>query len=125
MPYRAKSFREIHSIKDRPRARPGFVKPIRDGLRKLLRKVKSCTNQQPPQRGGVVPNPVWVGSKWLLTFSRVPVTPGTPLENVFVNCVSIQVIRFIFFTLFLTNSLEKCQMKSFENINTLLSEMAH
>ena len=38
-----------------------------------------CTNQQPPQRGGAVPSPVWVGSKWLLAFSRVPVTPGTPL----------------------------------------------
>ena len=25
-----------------------------------------CTNQQPPQRGGAVPDPVWVGSKWLL-----------------------------------------------------------
>ena len=38
-----------------------------------------CTNQQPPQRGGAVPDPVWVGSKWLLAFPRVPVTPGTPL----------------------------------------------
>ena len=38
----------------------------------------SCTNQQPPQRGGAVPGPVWVGSKWLLAFPRVPVTPGTP-----------------------------------------------
>ena len=37
-----------------------------------------CTNQQPPQRGGAVPDPVWVGSKWLLASSRVPVTPGTP-----------------------------------------------
>ena len=37
------------------------------------------TNQQPPQRGGAVPNPIWVGSKWLLAFPRVPVTPGTPL----------------------------------------------
>ena len=39
-----------------------------------------CTNQQPPQRGGVVLDPVWVGSKWLLAFLRVPVTPGTPLH---------------------------------------------
>ena len=38
----------------------------------------SCTNQQPPQRGGAVPGLVWVGSKWLLAFPRVPVTPGTP-----------------------------------------------
>ena len=36
------------------------------------------TNQQPSQRHGVVPDPVWVGSKWLLTFQSVPVTPGTP-----------------------------------------------
>ena len=39
-----------------------------------------CTNQQPPQRGGAVPDPVWVGSKWLLAFPRVPVTLGTPLH---------------------------------------------
>ena len=41
------------------------------------------TNKQPPQRGGAVLEPVWVGSKWLLAFSRVPVTPGTPLEPFF------------------------------------------
>ena len=40
----------------------------------------TCTNQQPPQRGGAVPDPVWAGSKWLLAFLRVPVTPGTPLH---------------------------------------------
>ena len=34
MPDRVKSFREIDSKKNRPRARPGFVKPIRNGLRK-------------------------------------------------------------------------------------------
>ena len=39
-----------------------------------------CTNQQPPQRGGAIPDPVWVGSKWLLAFPRVPVTPGTLLR---------------------------------------------
>ena len=33
MPDRVKSFGEINSRKDRPRARPGFVKPIRNGLR--------------------------------------------------------------------------------------------
>ena len=32
---RVKSFREIDSREDRPRARPGFVKPIRNGLRKV------------------------------------------------------------------------------------------
>ena len=26
-------------------------------------RLQSCTNQQPPQRGGAVPDPVWVGSK--------------------------------------------------------------
>ena len=39
-----------------------------------------CTNQQPPQRVGAAPEPVWIGSKWLLAFPRVPVTPGTPLH---------------------------------------------
>ena len=42
-------------------------------------ELRRHTNQQPPQRGGAVPGPVWVGSKWLLAFPRVPVTPGTPL----------------------------------------------
>ena len=35
MPDRVKSFREIDSGKNRPRARPWFVKPIRNGLRKV------------------------------------------------------------------------------------------
>ena len=35
MPDRVEGFREINSRQDRPRARPGFVKPIRDGLRKV------------------------------------------------------------------------------------------
>ena len=31
--------------------------------------------------------PVWVGSKWLLAFPRVPVTPGTPLtQTIFLLC---------------------------------------
>ena len=33
MPDRVKSFEEIDSREDRPRARPGFAKPIRNGLR--------------------------------------------------------------------------------------------
>ena len=33
-PDRVKSFRGINRRQDRPRARPGFVKPIRNGLRK-------------------------------------------------------------------------------------------
>ena len=35
MPDRVKRFREIDSIENCPRARPGFVKPIRNGLRKV------------------------------------------------------------------------------------------
>ena len=35
MPDRVESFREINGRKDRLRARPGFVKPIRNGLRKV------------------------------------------------------------------------------------------
>ena len=40
MPDRVKSFREINSRQDRPRARPGFVKPIRNGLRKVQNLIK-------------------------------------------------------------------------------------
>ena len=35
VPDRDKSFREINSRKDRSRSRPGFVKPIPNGLRKV------------------------------------------------------------------------------------------
>ena len=42
-----------------------------------------CTNQQPPQRGGAVPDPVWVGSKWLLAFARVPIIPKLSLHKPF------------------------------------------
>ena len=35
MPDRVKSFPEINTGEDRPRSRPGFVKPIRNGLRKV------------------------------------------------------------------------------------------
>ena len=34
-PDRVKSFEEINSRQDRSRARPGFVKPIQNGLRKV------------------------------------------------------------------------------------------
>ena len=37
----------------------------------------NCTNQQPPQHDGAVPNPNWVGLKWLLAFPKVSVFPGT------------------------------------------------
>ena len=40
MPDSVKSFREIDSRQDCPRARPGFVKPIRNGLRKVLNSIK-------------------------------------------------------------------------------------
>ena len=35
MPDGVKSFREIDSRENRPRVRPGFVKPIRNGLKKV------------------------------------------------------------------------------------------
>ena len=41
MPDRVKCFREIDSREDRPRARLGFVKPIRNGLRKEQNLIKS------------------------------------------------------------------------------------
>ena len=40
MPDRVKSFREINSWQDRLRARPGFVEPIRNGLRKVQNFIK-------------------------------------------------------------------------------------
>ena len=47
----------------------------------------NCTNQQAPQRGGTVPNPIWVGLKLLLVFPRVQVTPDTPLiQTIFSPC---------------------------------------
>ena len=51
------------------------------------RRRKGCTNQQPPQRGGAVPDPVWVGSKWLLAFPRVQSPWGHPF--VFSLCCSL------------------------------------
>ena len=42
MPDRVKSFREIDSRQDRPRARPEFVKPIRNGLIMVQNLIK-CT----------------------------------------------------------------------------------
>ena len=46
-----------------------------------------CTNQQPPQRSSAVPDTVWLMSKWLLAFPRVPVTPGTALaQTIFSPC---------------------------------------
>ena len=41
LPDRVKSFQEINSFEDCPRARPEFVKPIRDGLRKIKNLIES------------------------------------------------------------------------------------
>ena len=49
------------------------------GYRQIqLRAIHPCTNQQPPQRGGAVPDPDWVGSKRLLAFPKVSVNPALP-----------------------------------------------
>ena len=40
-----------------------------------------CPNQQSPQRGSAIPDPVWVELKRLLAFRKLPVTPGTPLKS--------------------------------------------
>ena len=42
-----------------------------------------CTNQQPTQRGSAVPDPVWVGSKWLVAFPRVCCPGHSPHTNHF------------------------------------------
>ena len=52
-----------------------------------IESIEACTNQQQPQRGGAVPDPVWVALKWLLAFPRVPVTPGTP--SIFLLCCTL------------------------------------
>ena len=76
----------------------------------------NCTNQQPPQRGGAVHNPVWVGLKWLLAFSKVPVTPGTPLtQTTFSQCnplndrrrVAHSLLKIVLFSLFSCLSLAR------------------
>ena len=45
MPDRVKSFRIIDSRQDCPRATPGFVKPIRNGLRKEQNLIKFRTSR--------------------------------------------------------------------------------
>ena len=37
-----------------------------------------CTNQQLPQHGDAVPEPIWVGSKWLLDFPTVSLPRALP-----------------------------------------------
>ena len=41
VPDRDKNLRKVDSSKNRPRARPGFVEPIRNGLRKVQNLIKS------------------------------------------------------------------------------------
>ena len=61
----------------------------------------NCTNQQPSQRGDAVPNPVWVGLKWLLAFPKIPVTPSTPLtQTIFSPCSPLNDRRKIARSLF-------------------------
>ena len=61
---------------------------------------KSRTNQQPPQRGGTVPDPVWVGSKWLLPFPRVIVTPETLSSIDFIVSKSCIIDFMCFYNIF-------------------------
>ena len=64
----------------------------RSGIGENERQPVMALQLQPPQRGGAVSEPVWVGSKWLLAFPRVPVTLGTPLGCFFNNIVLYQYI---------------------------------
>ena len=58
-----------------------LAKPeIGKGVEKRRVRSSDESNQQPPQRGGVVPDLVWIELKWLLVFSKVPVTPHIPLR---------------------------------------------
>ena len=56
----------------------------------LSRTFLGCTNQQPPQRGGAVTIPIWVGSKWLLAFPRVPIIPSIPLTQTIFCLAALQ-----------------------------------
>ena len=40
--------------------------------------VQLLHNQQPPQCGSAVPDPVWFGSKWMLAFPRVQLPRAFP-----------------------------------------------
>ena len=51
-------------------------------VRTIAANSEVCPNQQPPKRGGAVPEPVCVGSKWLLALPRVQVTPSTASTQV-------------------------------------------
>ena len=59
----------------------------KSGFSFLVESCQRCTNQQPPQRRGTIPVPVWGGSKLLLAFAGVPVTPGAPfIQTIFSPC---------------------------------------
>ena len=58
MPDRVKSFREINRREDRPRARPGLGKPIRNGLRN-----EQLSSVDRPGR-----KPAWRGERMQLRF---------------------------------------------------------
>ena len=81
--HKADNFREIVDAYEKMSCR---MSPKLHALHSLIDEFKDnmgellCTNQQPPQRGGAVPDPVWVESKWLFDFPRVPVTSSTPLH---------------------------------------------
>ena len=51
-----------------------------------------CTKQQPPQRDGSVPDPVWVGSKWLLAFRGFQLPGHSPHTN---PCMSLRLMQAI------------------------------
>ena len=48
--------------------------------RRKLRGAKICTNQQPPQRGDVVPDPVCVGLKIKMAVG-LPEDPSYPMHS--------------------------------------------
>ena len=53
-----------------------------------------CTNQLPPQHRGAVSDPIWVGSKRLLAFPRVPVTQGIlSIQTIFSPCYPLNDCR--------------------------------
>ena len=66
--------------------------PPKYGPRRKRTKWPGC--QQPPQRGSAVPDLVWVESKWLLVFPRVPVIPDTPPIVLFGLRIGISVNAF-------------------------------
>ena len=48
-----------------------------------MQKTTPFINHQPSQRAGADPDPVWIGSKWMLVFLKVSFTPGTPPHTIY------------------------------------------